>query len=538
MKLIYISLFLTAAAFAQSPSGYLIPTDEGFAKQLLDENPLSNGINDILLVGDTLWLATTRGLSRSTDKGATWKNYYESPSFGTESITALAYDFQTGTIWASTAHTREITGQRLPEGSGIRVSKDNGETWLVIPQSLDDANDTVEVYGINQLRALPVTVAVQNIIYDIAITNNVVWIATFAGGLRKAVISELLVNAASPWERVVLPPDRLSEIHPDSSLNFCVTPVAGKFCSDNNLNYRVFSVIALNDSTVLVGTAGGINKTTDAKLAATTNNMRWTKFSHTNQNNPISGNFIVAMHYAASSGTIWAATWKAEGLTEFYGVSSSTDGGANWATSLRDERVHNFTSFSNRIVALADNGPFRSLNGGATWTLPLVIKDSETHIVLQTRAFYSGAYNSGGNELWLGSDDGLVLNSGISDLWTSNWKVFFASKKLTSKTETYAFPNPFSPRVETCKIKYSTGGVRAGVTIRIYDFGMNYVRTLIQDAQRGDDINTIDKNDPAGVIDFWDGKDDYGSVVPNGVYFYSVEVGSNEPLRGKILVLQ
>lgn len=538
MRNIFITVFLVSLTFAQSPNGYMIPSDEGFSKVYLDENPLSNGINDILLVGDTLWLATTRGLSRSTDKGASWKNYYDTPAFGTESVTALAYDYNTFSIWASTAHTREITGQRLPEGSGIRVSRDNGETWLVIPQALDNANDTIEVYGVNQLRALPVTVAVQNLVYDIAITNNTMWLATFAGGLRKAKISDLLADVNTPWKRVVLPPDRLSDIHPDSALNFCVTPVAGKFCSDNNLNYRVFSVISLNDSTLLVGTAGGINKTTDAKLAETSNNLRWKKLSHQNQDNPISGNFIVAMHYAASTGTIWAATWKAEGLTEFYGVSSSSDGGASWNTSLRDERVHNFTSYSNRVVALADNGPFRTANGGNTWTLPILIKDSETNIVLQTRAFYSGAYNSAGNQLWLGSDDGLVLNSGIGDLWSSSWKIFFASMKLTSKSETYAFPNPFSPKVETCKIKYSTGGIRADVTIRIYDFGMNYVRTLIQDAPRGDVINTIDKNDPAGVIDYWDGKDDIGNTVPNGVYFYSVEIGSNDPLRGKILVVQ
>jgi len=32
------------------------------------ENPASNSINDILVVGDTIWLGTSRGLSQSTDK--------------------------------------------------------------------------------------------------------------------------------------------------------------------------------------------------------------------------------------------------------------------------------------------------------------------------------------------------------------------------------------------------------------------------------------------------------------------------------------
>lgn len=532
-------LILCSTIMPQSgPGNFYLQTDEAFAKISLDEKPLSNGINDLLVVGDTVWLATTRGLSRTTDKGASWKNYYGTPEFGTESITALAYDKNTGTIWASTAHTREITGQRLPEGSGIRVSSDNGSTWITIPQPLDAENDTVEVYGVSSLRALPVTVAVQNIIYDIAITKNTVWIAAFAGGIRKCRIDSLLVNTSKKWDRVVLPPDRLDAVHPDSLYNFCITPVAGRFCSDNNLNYRGFSIIAVNDSIVYAGTAGGINKTTDALIADTSKNLRWEKFSHQNQTNPISGNFIVAMNYAPSTNTLWAATWKAEGSSEFYAVSSSSDGGLNWSTSLRDEKAHNFTNFSSRVIAAADNGPFRSFDGGRSWLLPVNISDSETKIKLQTTAFYSAGYNAAGNELWLGSDDGLVLNTGIGDLWPDNWKVFFASQKLESRSATYAFPNPFSPKVETCKIKYSTGGVRASVTIRIYNSGMQYIRTVIQNAERGDVIHTIDKNDPAGVIDYWDGKDDQGNTAANGVYFYTVEINGGEPQFGKIMVLQ
>jgi flagellar hook assembly protein FlgD len=80
------------------------------------------------------------------------------------------------------------------------------------------------------------------------------------------------------------------------------------------------------------------------------------------------------------------------------------------------------------------------------------------------------------------------------------------------------------------KIKYSTDGNDLNVTIRIFDFSFNYVRTVIQHAPRNRDIN--------GPPDFWDGKDDNGNYVPNGVYFYRVEVGDNDGIYGKILVLQ
>lgn len=37
---------------------------------------------------------------------------------------------------------------------------------------------------------------------------------------------------------------------------------------------------------------------------------------------------------------IWAVTWKAEGTTEFYGLSSSSDMGNNWETYLAGENIH------------------------------------------------------------------------------------------------------------------------------------------------------------------------------------------------------
>ena len=145
-------------------------------------------------------------------------------------------------FWAATAHSIDKDGQSLPEGSGLRFTTDYGQTWNSIPQPLDSQTDTIEVYGNNSIRALPVTVAVQNLIYDIAFTPNTIWIATFAGGLRKARIDSLRLNQSLKWQRVLLPPDYLNSIKPTDTLNFCLQPVAGKFCSEDNLNHQgIFS---------------------------------------------------------------------------------------------------------------------------------------------------------------------------------------------------------------------------------------------------------------------------------------------------------
>ena len=505
----------------EHPKTYYINEKYKFNK-VSDDNPTSNSISDIITRGDTVWLGTSRGVSLSTNRGDTWTNFYNTPSFGTESISAIGFDHSSGTFWAATAHSIDRDGQSLPEGSGLRFTTDGGQTWKSVSQPLDNQNDTIEVYGNNSIRALPVTVAVQNLIYDIAFTPNTIWIATFAGGLRKARIDSLRLNQNYKWQRVVLPPDYLNSIKPSDTLSFCLQPVKGKFCSENNFNHRVFSVVSANDSTLYVGSAGGINKSTD-------NGISWKKFTHKNQTYPISGNFVVALSYNKFDNTIWGATWVTDSTTNFNGVSSSSDGGETWQTFLEDEKAHNFGFKSGSVLAPTDNGVFRTANEGLTWILPNSIVDEQTRFAISTNVFYSAA--SQGNDVWIGSADGLAkLNEIVGTVWEGKWKVYFASIPLESKDEAYVFPNPFSPKNdEGLKFKYTTEGITSNVTIRIYDFAMNYVRTVIQNTPRN--IST----DIERVV--WDGKDDAGNTVTNGVYFYRIEIGDRDPIYGKIIVM-
>ena len=531
--LIVILLSINITIAQHIPSAFYL-TGEGKLHKSLSENPSGNSISDIITIGDTLWIGSSKGVSLSTDKGTTWQNFYGSAAFGTESISAIGYDH--GVFWAATAHSVDENGQSLPEGSGLKYTSDKGQTWISIPQPVDNQADSLVTYGTNTLRALPVTVRIQNLIYDIAITHStdgkpVIWIASFAGGLRKST------NMGTSWQRVVIPPDNLSSIKPTDTLNFCLQPVKGKFCNDNNLNYRLFSVISVNDTTLYVGSAGGINKTTNARDTFPS----WTKFTHLNQDNPISGNFVVAMAY--DNNYVWAATWQAEGSTESNGVSFTADGGKSWNTALDGEKVHNFGFKLGDVIALSDNGAFRSSNLGVNWILPNSIYDDQTKITLTTSIYYSAAsiVFPGINQIWLGSNDGLArLSEVYGSMWQGKWKIFRSSPTLATQTQTYAYPNPFSPKQELLKIKYSTGGKSSSVSIKIYDFGMNYVRTVINNAVRGQYSHVVDNRDlqTNGVEDVWDGRDANGNIVPNGVYFYRIEFDSNNPVFGKILVLQ
>jgi len=231
-----IILITSFRLFAQfSPQNFNLKDDENYLGKTQSISPLSNTITDIITLGDTIWLGTSRGVSLSTNNGTSWTNFYGSPEFGADNISAIGYN--NGIFWCATAKEEKTSTGELPAGTGLKFTSDFGETWKSIPQPIDTEGDTIEFYGSNQIRAVDVTVTVQNLTYDIAFTPNTIWIASFAGGLRKARIDSLLANQEYKFSRVVLPPDDLNSISPTDSLDFCLSPVGGNICKNGNFNH-------------------------------------------------------------------------------------------------------------------------------------------------------------------------------------------------------------------------------------------------------------------------------------------------------------
>ena len=187
-QIIYFILiyYTSVLSFAQTaPTSYKIGEGSASLDKISSSNPLSNSITDIITIGDTIWLGTSRGVSLSTDGGQSWTNFYGNKDFGTDNVSAIGYN--NGVFWCATAKSTEVTGgQTLPEGTGLKYTSNLGVNWTSIPQPLDLQSDTVEQYGNNIIRALPVTVAIQNLAYDIEFTPGTIWVALFAGGLRKS----------------------------------------------------------------------------------------------------------------------------------------------------------------------------------------------------------------------------------------------------------------------------------------------------------------------------------------------------------------
>lgn len=526
LKRIFLLLTIVFISFSYSQE---LPTNFKLGSKVLskasDNTPASNSVERILIQGNTIWLGTSDGLSKSTDNGVNWTNYYKTDAFGEENISALGYD--NGIIWTATWHMENLIGSNVPVGTGLRFSSDDGNTWQEIPQPVDDPGDSSIVYGINNIRALPVTVPQQNFIYDVAFTKNTIWIASFAAGIRRST------DMGQTWKRVVLPPDNLDSIKPADTLTFSLQPQSGRFGPEAHLNHIAFSVLAVDDNIIYAGTAGGINKSTDGGVS-------WVKFTNANQQKPITGNQAFVLDKNEFDNSIWAATFKTVNQSEFWGVSVTRDGGQNWDNYLSGEKVRDFgfKYFGNPgaytgvdVFAASENGVFRTSNNGVTWIAAPPIIDDATKSPLVKTNFLSVEVerkNDGSSNIWIGSSgSGLVRLNETNGFWTGEWKIFLAFQKLETILETYAFPNPFSPDAESTKIVYSITQPEE-VTIRIFDFGMNLVKTLIQNAGRG--ISTEH-------IAYWDGRDESGKVVPNGVYFYRIDIGSGTPLFGKIMVM-
>ncbi len=493
-----------------------------------DKTPLSNSINDILVSGDTVWVATSKGLSVSFNGGAGWKNFYGEDAFGYESAIALA--FSNNVIYVTTGHYEEgVDGGSVITGSGLRFSTDFGETWTVVPQSVDDPGDSLITYGINTLRALPITVPQQNVSYSIAVLNDTIYTTSWAGGLRRVTLGQLRQNPETKWERVVLPPDYLDSISPTDTLNFALQPKAGAFGPEEYLNHVAFSVIATDSGQIYVGTADGINKSNDG--------VSWRKFNYQNQIEGISGNFITSLGFDKATQAVWATTWTAVDYNEYDAVSVTFNGGATWEIFLAGEKGHGFgfvnSASGNEVIVATDNGAYRTNNDGFDWYLPAKIKDETSGLELDSFVKYyscDASANSENKFIWLGSSQGLAKETEDADalMWDGVWNLFVASVPLQNEDETYAFPNPFNPSLRQVKIKYYVRNENEKITIRIHNFDMQIVRTLVQNVTRT----------PGEQIEVWDGRNENGIYVANGVYFYVITRGDSDKIYGKIMVVR
>jgi aminopeptidase N len=106
--------------------------------------------------------------------------------------------------------------------------------------------------------------------------------------------------------------------------------------------------------------------------------------------------------------------------------------------------------------------------------------------------------------------------------------------RRTGRTRVSAYPNPFNA---TCRFAVHRGRAASnepGTSLIIYDLAGRPVRSfvLMRDGEYG-----RREADPEGYEFVWDGRDDHGSLLPCGVYFYGLDDRQTNP-HGKLVLLR
>lgn len=487
---------------------------------------IGNGISDMKMTGDTVWLGSGHGLSVTRDGGTSFRSFsrqFSDIGYGGISGLAVAGD----TVWAAFAIDSLVGEETAQTGVGIARTVDGGESWTRLPQPMDTLkwhyvwNDdqtqiidsTVQVYSTirvfgQDISAVDVVTPIKNVTFDLAYDGKWLWAASFAGGLRRSG------DLGETWQRVLLPWD--NETRLDSAL---LVELAGQIAADTvgsrqyaldpvlHLNHRVFSVITWDD-TVWVGTAGGINVSYDGGRS-------WQHMSSSTTN--MSGNWVVALHRQQREdgrAVIWGSTVTTGG-SEVTGLSYHFEDEVEnyWYSTLAGFRIHNFASSGDAIYAAGELGLFKSKDGDHFASFPPIRSaDGSTNIF--SDAAYSVLVHADG-AVWVGTGDGLAItyNEGLT------WEIEKAQAE-TGDQELIAYPNPFFPyhskqlQGEGHLIIQYDVQAGASISLKVFDWAMSEVVTL---------LDGVSAAVTGSQESYWTGRNSAGHRVANGTYFIQLK---------------
>ena len=541
-----VLLFNTDLIYAQK----LFPSDYSYRSVIADSTDslllstntiLSNVVTEVILQADNLvWLGTGLGISIISDSLSvkTLQDTLDltNGSYTTRiprgGISAMTTGDQGGPYEKFMFAAAAGSENDIPIGKGIVFTTDATDStinWVYYDQPIDDAlSDTIPFGDIGFVAVLPVTVPQANVTYDMDLSEEFAWTASWAGGLRRFKFSDQV------WERVPLPMDNQHELTTCKDTSYI--RIGGRYIlkdyylnprdplDGGNHNHKAFSVLSYSD-TIWVGTANGINR----GILGSGNCIDWEHYSYPMDN--LSGNFVVGLEIQRLNGKriIWAATVNADDPTEKRGISYTIDDGLSWNTALLGERIYNIAAFDSLVFAASANGLWKTEDGinwalykpahqaipipnTAIYDLDEVLADEVYSVAFDNRSYY------GDGSIWIGTGDGAAHSYDLDGL---NWKIFRAEYDIN---EDYAYPNPFSPY--THNVLNDNGYVRfqtnewSGtfvIDIDIYNFAMEKVYAT-----------SFDKRISSSGTLKWDGRDQQGVYVHNGVYFVKLTYPENQ----------
>ncbi len=503
-------------------------------------------ISDIKWSGRFLWVVTDNGLARlDVDQGdgleeADWLTFTEANGLGQGGVSAL--DARADTVWVATVF--DTVAQVSPPtvlqaGGGLHFSYNGGTTWQTI--SNQAPFDTTRADFANGP-----TTAINNGCFGLSIEGDTIWAAFFAGSTIRSQ------DGGNTWDRVLpggadrivyqvadtaadsfsIAADSLTQTGGFVDESLRLYAAADSLASQAYL-HRTFEVLGYGD-TVWVGTASGIARSFDGGLTWKNMKVRLNDKDVPKPGN-IGANWVLALErqiLADGTSVIWAGT-RVTGAGEVNSMAFSRDNGETWEIT-GPTFAWGFAFTPGQVWASTELGLLVSEDAGGSWQVVEVVDQ-------QSQEQLSGTFigvESVGEVIWAGAENGLgrSLDGGLT------WRViktpvkplsldqdqFIGQGGLTDSVTTYAAPNPFAmSQEEQARIVYSLS-TDTQVSIKIYDFSSRLVRTLISKEFRAGQLNHGEA---------WDGHDDSGDKVANGVYFYRIELDSGQQAFGKVVVL-
>ena len=549
-----ILLLLAAPASAQSGLGA-----EELAELVPVPGPLRNIVENLEVQGDTLWAG--QQLLFTDDGGATFNLIDDEAFTPPVASNAIVYslDVEGDVIWVGLGFNDNSIASRPQSAAGFAYSEDGGATWSYRFPQLDVPEDTLQTYGLSTLFALPIIVPQLSPPFDVdydPVTRDV-WTAGLLSGLRKLEWNPATGEYARDFRRIVLPPDTLNSISPIREVPYFfpyIPQLPG--ISDAGTNFIAYSVLVDETGTVWAGTEAGINRGRpedvflfqDQNTGETYEDRIWTRTGFDGTASGLLSSAVISIEEqtlgdpAFEVGSpenprnpVWATNWRPLATEskpgDEFGVVVTRDGGETFeAVLVGTGRIYDFgfcegAAFCtpSTVYAAGAEGLFVSDDDGTTWRTIRDFRDRDRpgRFVKRDAPVYAVATTS--DALWVGTGDGLLKSTDGGATWTifrtdvpTNPDV---PTDRTPSVDAYAYPNPFSPNADTyVRIRYD----EPSASIRIFDFAMNLVRSLPSAA-------------PTEQV--WDGFDESGNRVANGVYFYEVDTPSGSSW-GKILVLE
>jgi len=484
-----------------------------------------------LFAGPRLVIIEADGTARFVDHDA-----FTPPAAPDASMFSI--DVEGDTIWVGLGFVDEDAEGAPQTAAGFAFSTDGGETWAFRAPQLDRPEDTTVQYGISTLEALPIIVPQQSPPFDLDYdpATGDLWVAGWASGIRRST------DDGASWERIVLPPDTLFELDPQTPYSFRYAPERAP--GEEGNNFLGFSVLVDEAGTIWAGTVSGVNRSDSSDVDPGTGDRAWRRFAWDGTETGLVGNWTISIEEQPRAGQrnpVWMANWRALEPAEEFGLTVWTgdddEGNPIFEPILFGEKIYDVAFDGETVYAGGDNGLFLCENclADRTWRALRSFRapDGTVLPVRPGTPVYSVAVTDAGTDdavVWAGTGDGLLRSTDGG----ARWALFRTSVPTNPsqptdevpEVEAYAYPNPFSPAADAfVRIRFDLESA-AAVRVRVFDFGMRLVRELDGGSA------------PAGPVEVtWDGRTDEGTRVANGVYFYVVDAGGQEA-TGKILVLE